>query len=186
MERRVKRIDDFFFYISVAAMVILILSVYLIPYGSSVQRLLIFLGALILFASASASRQKVVQAMEVIAIAGVITSILQLAPVYALTVTLVISAIIIAYLTTTGYYQKEPIGVVGSIGFVFLAVGFAFDTGSNPLMTGLALGVGSLTIAAYSAMAYWLYKVRLQVVIMVLNLVFAVSPLLLFLSTIGI
>ena len=186
MKKKAPKYDRLMFYVSVAAMVILIYSVSFIAFGSVLQEGLFLVGAAILFASATASKQKVVQTLEVIVIVGVVLGILDLNVVYSLTIILSISLLMVAYLLSIEHYKKEPIGSIGSIGFILLAIGFAFNSGSNLMVTGFALASGSLLIAIYSATSYVLYKVRLQIVITILNIVFAISPLLLFLKILGV
>jgi hypothetical protein len=186
MKKKASKYDALMFYVSVAAMILLIYSVSFLAFGSLPQEGLLLVGAAMLFASATASKQKVLQALEVIIIVGVVLGILNLYVIYSLIIVLAVALMMVAYLLSIEHYRKEPIGSVGSIGFILLAIGFAFNNGSNPLVTGFALASGSILIAIYSATSYILYKIRLQVVITILNIVFAVSPMLLFLKTLGV
>jgi len=105
---------------------------------------------------------------------------------YSLAIVLFVALLIVVYLLHIEHYKKEPIGAVGSVGFVLMGIGFAFNVGNYPLVTGLALASGALLAAVYAVTAFWLYRVRLQVIIAILNVIFAVSPILLILRVVGI
>ncbi|MCL5009723.1 MAG: hypothetical protein M1433_01955 [Candidatus Parvarchaeota archaeon] len=185
MKKKAPRYDNLLFYISVAAMVILIYSVSFIQFGSNLQNAIFLIGAFILFVSATASKQKVIQALEVIAVVGIVLALLKVYVIYSLITLLLLSLLIVGYLLKIEHYKKEPIGSIGSVGFILLAIGLAFNTGSYPLVTGFALAIGSILISIYAATAFYLYKVRLQIVIAILDIAFAVSPVLLVLNTLG-
>lgn len=186
MKKRYSKYDSLLFYLSVIAMIILIYSVFFLPYGSLPQNSLLLVGAFILFISATAGKQRVIQALEIIVLVGIVLSFLRMNVLYSLAIVLFVALLIVAYLLRIEHYKKEPIGAVGSVGFVLLGIGFAFNVGDYPLITGLALASGALLAAVYSTTAFWLYKVRLQVVVAVLNVIFAVSPILLILRAVGI
>ncbi len=186
MKKKYSKYDSLLFYLSVAAMIILIYSVFFLSYGSLPQNSLLLVGAFILFISATAGKQHVIQALEIIVLVGIALSFLRMNVLYSLTVVLFVALLIVVYLLHIEHYKKEPIGVVGSAGFVLMGIGFAFNVGNYPLVTGLALASGALLAAVYAATAFWLYRVRLQVIIAVLNVIFAVSPILLILRVVGI
>ncbi len=186
MKKKESKYDEGMFYVAIIAMIILIYSVYFVTFASILQRSILLLGAVLLFLSATASKQKVIQSLEIIVITGVVLGLLDIYVIYSLVAILAISSVIVGYLMSIEHYKKEPLGSVGSVGFVLFAIGFAFNNGSNPLITGFALASGSILVAIYSATSYVLYKVKLQIVISILNIVFAVSPLLLFLGALGV
>ncbi len=185
MAKKAKKESNLSFYIAVAAMVLLIYAISLVASGSLLQLLLILAGAFALFASATMSKQRVLQALELIIVVGIVLGILKAWYIYSLITILAVAAIMVAYLFSIEHYKKEPIGSVGSIGFILMAIGFAFDNGSFPLVTGFSLASGAILIAIYSITAYWMYKIKLQIVIAVLNVIFAISPLIMFLNAAG-
>ncbi len=169
-------------YIAIAAMLVLIYAISFVSFGSILQKTLLVAGAFVLFVVATLGNQKVLQALQLVIVAGALLGFLQLQPIYSLAVMLIVAVLMVAYLFSIEHYKKEPVGAIGSFGFVLLAIGLAFNTGSNPLITGAALGFGALAIAVYSSASFFLYRIRLQIVWVALNIVFAISPLVLFVS----
>lgn len=182
MKRKSKNNVDWLFYSAVGAMVLLVFSISFLIFGSVLQKSLILLGAFVLFLVASLSNQRVLQALQLVIVVGAVLGFLQLSVLYSLSIMLFVSILMVVYLYSIEHYKKEPIGAMGSVGFLLLAMGLAFNTGSNNLISGFSLGFGSIIIAIYSATAFWLYKTRLQIVWVVLNLAFAISPLIMFFS----
>ncbi|MCL4400947.1 MAG: hypothetical protein M1348_02930 [Candidatus Parvarchaeota archaeon] len=178
--------ESLLLYCAILAMAVLIFAISFLTYGSILQKSLILLGAFVLFVVASMGKQKVLQALQLVIVIGAVLGFLQLSMLYSLSLMLFVSILMVIYLISIEHYKKEPIGAMGSAGFLLLAIGLAFNTGSNNLVTWFSLGFGAVLIAVYSATAFWLYKVRLQLVWVLLNLAFAISPLLLFFSSFGI
>ena len=177
MNKKSKKKDDLLFYIGIFAMLILIFAVSFLNLGSIQQKLLFLFAGFLLFTVATLSNQRVLQALEIVTLIGVIVAFMTVSALYALSITLFVAMIMVTYLYKIEHYRKEPIGMFGSFGFVLLALGYAFNNGSNPLIASAALGFGSLAIAVYSCAAFILYKNRIQLIFIVLNAVFSISPL---------
>lgn len=186
MNKKTRSLENAMFYISVAAMVLLIYSVSFVAFASMLQDVLFLIGGFVLFAAATVGKQRVIQALEIIVLVGIVLPLLKLQIFYSLGIVLFISLLMVVYLLKIEHYKKEPIGSIGSMGFVLMAIGFAFNTGPYPLITGLALASGAILAAIYAATAFYLYKVKLQVVIAILNAVFSINPIILVLHTVGI
>ena len=186
MNKKSKNKDDLLFYIGIFALLLLIYVISFISFGSILQRLLILFGAFLLFVVATFGKQKVLQALELVVAIGSIVSFLSLTALYALALMLFVAIIMVIYLYSISHYRKEPIGLMGSFGFVLLALGLAVNNGANTLIASSALGFGALTIAIYSGGAFLLYKNRIQLIFVVLNIAFAINPFILLFHALGI
>ena len=176
------KVNNILFYVAIAAMILLVYSFSFLSFGTLLQKSLILTGAFVLFLVALFGKQKVLQALQLVLVTGAIIGFFILSMLYALVIMLFVAALMVIYLYSIGHYKKEPVGVIGSFGFCFFALGLAFNTGSTPLIAGLFLILGAFVIAAYSALAFYLYKNRLQLVWIVLNLALSAGPILLVLS----
>ncbi|MFH1221957.1 MAG: hypothetical protein V1492_02630 [Candidatus Micrarchaeota archaeon] len=171
-----------FFYIGLVGMLILIAGVLLQP-GSLLQKSLFLLGAVIMTMVALQNKQKMLSALQIIIVLGNVFSFFPSieGPIkYGILVGA--SLIGVTYLVLTKYYQEDKFGLVGSCGLLMLAVGFATDAVTYPLYFGFLLGVGSLLVAAYSFTDYYYHKNRTALIWVILNIVFAISPLLMVVS----
>jgi membrane-associated HD superfamily phosphohydrolase len=143
MVQRQKTESDVTFYVAIVAMIVLVFAVSFLNFGSLLQKILLLVGAFVLFLVAKFGNQKVLQSVELIVTIGAILAFFDLAPLYALVIMLVAAIVLVVYLFSIEHYKKEPIGAIGSVGFILLAIGLSFNTGSNPLITGFSLGFGA-------------------------------------------
>ena len=162
MKRNNNRRDEILLGIAISTMVELVFSFWFLNFGSQLQKVLILSGALVLFFVAISGKQKVLEALQLVLVAGAALAFVKLPPLISLSIMLPIAILMVVYLYLIKHYRKEPIGTIGSLGFILFAIGLSFNTGSSPLITGLAIGSGALVITAYSALAFVLYKIRLQ------------------------
>ncbi len=151
--------------------------------GSILQKILFVTGATILGITAYLNKQKMFVVLQAVATIGAILAFFPDLPEikYAL---MVGSAIIgIVYLSTTGYYKQDEWGILGSIGLVLVAIGFATNPVRYPTIFGFLLGFGGIAIAAYSAIGFFKYKVKISLIWLVLNIIFSINPILLFMAS---
>ena len=173
-------------YIAISTMAVLVFSFWFLSFGSPLQKILIVSGALVLFFVAAFGNQKVLEALQLVLVVGAGLAFIQLSPLISLSIMLFVAVLMVAYLYSIKHYRKEPIAAIGSLGFILFAIGLSFNTGSNPLITGLAISSGALAITAYSAIAFVLYRIRLQIAWATLNFLLAISPIMLVLSILGV
>ncbi len=121
MVKRSKKESSALLYTAVAAMLLLVYAISFISFGSILQKSSILLGAFVLFLVAVISIQKVLMALQFVVVAGAAVGFLQLQPVYALIIMLFIAVLMVIYLFSIEHYKKEPIGTIGSFGFILLA-----------------------------------------------------------------
>ena len=176
--------SDAFFAIAIAGMLVLIYTISFVAFGTLTQKTLFFLGGALLLLAAAESRQNTLIAIETVALAGVLLSFFLLSFSVTMLAMLVVIAVMLAYFVYIGHYKKHGIEFLGTAGFILLALGYAFNSGDFTLLTSFFFAFGALVIVVYSLFMWRVYKIRLQAIWFVLNLVFMISPLLLFLSLI--
>ena len=170
-------VSDALFAAAIAAMVLIVFALDFLPRASLLQNEFFFIGGIILLIVAIETRQKNLTAIETVILIGIVLSLFSNG--IFMTTTVMISAIIllVGYLYFIRYYNEEPIGVIGSVGFILLAIGYALNTGNAQILNYLAFGVGAVLVAIYSLLSLLLYKVRVQIAWLVLNVIFAIGPL---------
>ena len=164
-------------FIGIISMVILVLGT-IADGGSQLQKILFILGAPILGITAYADKQKMFTILQSIATLGAILAFFQGFPTikYGLMSTAVILGLI--YLAKTKYFDTDKWGLVGAVGLVCIAMGFATNAISSPFLFGFFLGIGGLLVAIYSAIQYFHYKIKIALIWVILNIIFSISPLL--------
>lgn len=166
------------FALGVLAMIGQVAGVTFLAGGSLQQKSLFLADSAVLLVLAYANRQRLLSAVNVvIVISEALAFVPSLSVPDALGVTMPLSAVLILYLAITKHYHDEPVGIIGTIGFILLAFGFALNGASSPLLSWLTLGFGGLVLALYSSMHYLHYRVKVQLVFAVLNGFFCISPL---------
>jgi hypothetical protein len=165
------------FAAAMAAMVLIVFALDFLPRASFLQDGVFLIGDIILLIVAIENKQKNLIAIQTVILIGIVLSLFSNG--IFMTTTVILSAIIllIGYLYSVHYYSKEPIGFIGSAGFVLLAIGYALNTGNTQILNSLAFGIGAILVAIYSLLSLLLYKVRVQIVWIILNVVFAIGPL---------
>lgn len=175
---------DAFFLAGIIGMLIAIFGVLFMQSGSLTQRMVFSLAVIILLIVAIDSKQKVLEAAEIVVFIGIVLALLTVNETITIILIAVSVIILVTYLFWVGYYRAEPIGLIGTAGFILLALGYAVNTGDAKLLNSFAFGFGGIVAALYSLLALLFYKVRVQAIWFILNLAFAVGPLFFFFTNI--
>ncbi|MFC2175041.1 hypothetical protein ACFLQ2_04220 [archaeon] len=147
--------------------------------GSVIQKVLFVIGAPALGVTAYANKQKMFTALQSVATVGAVLAFFPVVPGVLRYVTLVGAGLLgVAYLFKTGYYKEDKFGWIGTIGLLCIAAGFATNATLHLLWFSLFLGVGGLVVAAYSALNFFHYKIKIALIWVVLNVLFSVGPIL--------
>ncbi len=171
--------SEIMFYIGILGMLMLVYAVSFLNSGTPTQRYTFLVGDTILLLVAYESRQKVLVAIQIEILLSIAASFFSSVPLLAYLGVVSLAALaMIAYLYSIGYYRKDRIGVIGTVGFVVLAVGFVLNTGAYKFAVDFAFAFGAVLIAIYSLLSFYFYKVRVQLVFFVLNVAFGIAPLL--------
>ena len=168
-------------YIGIIAMAMLLTGVFSEP-ASSLQRLLFLAGALMLTVTAYMNRQWMLYVLQIVISLGSAFAFIELGGIVKYAILLGAALTGVLYLRRTKRYEADMWGAVSSTGLFLVAAGFATDAKLQPLFFGLFLGVGSLLVALYSFVDYFYNKDKIAGIWMILNIVFAVKPILMVVS----
>ncbi len=172
-------LGNLFFLLGIAGMVVLIIALVMFKPNTFDQKALFVIGAVILFATAVYNRNVMLALLEILVTVAILTSFVEsLQLVYRLGSLLFLSAVLISYLVYTHHFQKEKIAILASISLVLLAIGYSFDVSGYVYVFGAFAGLGSALFSIYSGVSLFVYKVRVQAIWMVLNIIFSVSAML--------
>jgi hypothetical protein len=169
------------FYAGVFAMVLLIAGVFSEPSSLS-QKTLFLSGSVVLAIVAYLNRQKMLLSLQVITTVGSILAFLELVEIFKYAVLFVASVLVIAYLLINKIFKTDPWSMICTIGLILIAVGYVTDAGTSPILFGLTLGLGGLLVAFYSFLDYYYKKNGISVIWLVLNIIFAINPILMVIS----
>jgi hypothetical protein len=181
MKKPLTKKDDPVFYIGIVAMVLLLVGVFSEP-ASLLQRSLFLVGAIGLAFTAYTNKQWMLFVLQIVISIGSVFAFVQISHILKYVLLLGASLAGIAYLRSRGRYSTDVWGIVSSIGLFLIAAGLATDAIAHPFFFGLFLGVGSLLVASYSFVDYFINKHDPAMIWLVLNIVFAINPLLMAIS----
>ncbi|MFH0738086.1 MAG: hypothetical protein V1827_05385 [Candidatus Micrarchaeota archaeon] len=171
-------------YVGIFAMLIIIVGVFSEP-SSILQKTLFLLGSATLAAVAFLNRQRMLFALQIVIGVGSVLAFLELTGTIKYAVLAVASVLAIGYLIAIRNYKADPWSIVCTLGLILIAVGYVTDAGAAPLMFGVSLGLGGLLVALYSAIDLVYNKSEISAIWMVLNLIFAINPILMVSAQLG-
>lgn len=188
MKVRPKRTEkvgsDAMFLVAILGMLLLIFGISFLVMDSLVQKLVFLAGAAMLLAAVAESRQMVLVAAEITVMVGIVLSLF-LSDITIISIIMGIAIVmLIYYLYRIHYFSQENVAVIGTLSFVLLAIGYSVNTGSAPLLNSFAFGFGAILAVIYSSLVFVFKRIRVQLVWVVLNAAFAVTPLIFFFSNI--
>jgi len=164
------------FYVGIFGMVSTVSGTFVMG-GSLLQKVLFLIGASILTATAFISKHKMYSALEVIVVIGTVLAFFSSVSTYLRYVIMLLPAIFaIVYLLKVKYFHGDKFGIVGGIGLVLLACGFATDALLMPVVFYSLLFVSALFLALYSLLQIVFYRTKIAWLWMILNIVFAFGP----------
>lgn len=173
-----KQIKILSLIIGIIAMILLVVGT-IAHGGSLIQKILFVIGAPILGITAFANKQKMLTALQLVATIGAIIVFFPIISEIGKYLILVgASLIAIIYLIKSDYYKTDKYGLIGSIGLLFIAGGFATDATIHLVLFSILLGVGGLIVALYSWLNFVHYKTKIALIWVVLNIIFSINPIL--------
>ncbi|MFH1520399.1 MAG: hypothetical protein ABID61_02020 [Candidatus Micrarchaeota archaeon] len=173
--------NDLVFYIGLVAMLLLLVGVFSEP-ASLQQKVLFLIGAIVLTAVARINKQEMLFTLQIIITLGSSLAFIDVGSIIKYIVLLGAAVVGVGYLVLTKNYKNDKITFVCTIGLILIAAGMATDAKIYPLYFGLFLGFGGLLVAFYSFIDYFFNKDKIAIIWFILNLVFAVNPLMQVLS----
>jgi hypothetical protein len=180
-EKEEKKDNNLVFYAGIASMLLLLIGVFSEP-SSLLQKTLFFVGAIGLTVVAHLNKQKLLFVLQVIISLGSFLAFVGIDGIVKYLLLLGSSVVGIAYLVKTDNYQKDKFGIICTVGLILIAAGMATNANQSPLYYGLFLGLGGLLVACYSFIDYFYNKNKIAILWFVLNLIFAINPLLMAIS----
>jgi hypothetical protein len=170
--------------IGIIAMILLVIGT-IVEGGSLLQKLLIVIGAPVLGYSAYLNKQKMFLTLQTVATIGAILAFFNNLPILLRYIIMVGSGIIgIGYLIKTNYLKEDSWWPLGGLGLLSIAVGFATDALSYPILFNSLLGFGGILVAIYSAVGFFHLKVKIAIIWFVLNIMFSITPMIIIFSQI--
>ncbi|MFH2106926.1 MAG: hypothetical protein ABII22_06725 [Candidatus Micrarchaeota archaeon] len=172
---------DLFFYVGLLGMLTLIFGVFAQP-ATLLQKSLFLIGASILALVALKDNQKMLLVLQMLITFANILAFLDFGGILKYGLLLGVAIVGIGYLVFIKYYETDRFGWIGTVGLLLLAIGFATDASTQPFYFGILLGSGALLVAAYSFIDYYQTKGKISLIWFVLNIIFAINPLILALT----
>lgn len=148
--------------------------------GSQIQKILFVVGAPMLGLTAYFSKQKMFTILQLVATLGAVLAFfpgLSAEFKYLLMGAAAIFGLI--YLERAKCFENSKLELIGALGLISIAVGFATDSLTSPFLFGIFLGLGGILVALYSAIQFFNYKIKIALIWLVLNILFSINPLLL-------
>lgn len=151
----------------------------LVEGGSILQKVLFLIGASCLISTAIYNSQKMFIALQGVILVGAVLGFFKEIPVeWKYVIMGGASILAIGELIRKKYFNKDPWGIAGSAGLFCIALGFAINASENPFIFNLLLLSGGIFVALYSAIGFFYYRVRISMLWLILNVVFAINPFL--------
>lgn len=169
--------------IGIIAMLLLILGT-ITEGGSLLQKILFVIGAPVLGITAYLNKQKMFAVLQsLITVGALLAFFSNILSELKYVIMFGAATLGIGYLVKTKHYSKDPFGILGSLGLAFIAIGFATNPVQFPRIFGFLLGAGGISVAIYSAISFFHYKIRISIIWLILNVIFSINPILLFLAS---
>ncbi len=167
--------------IGILAMIFLVAGT-LAESGSILQKILFLIGAPTLGITAYANKQKMFTILQLIATVGAIIAFFPGLPTSIKYSVMIIGTIVaLVYLIKEKYFDQDKWGYLGGIGLISIAFGLATNPVNAPFWFGLLLGAGGLIVSLYSAISFFHHKIKIAFIWFVLNIIFSIAPILIFL-----
>ncbi len=162
--------------LGIGAMFLLIAGTVVIQ-GTTLQKVLFLIGAPLLGVTAWSEDQKMLMFLQaVITISAVIAFFPDLALEVKFMGLFVPSVLGVIYLVKVDYIEKDSYWPVGAFGLLLIAAGLSV-AGVFPFYFNLLLAIGGISVALYAFLGYYFLKVKIQLMWLILNVLFAVNPL---------
>lgn len=170
--------------IGMAAMVLLVVGTFS-EGGSLLQKVLFVIGTPVLGIPAYFNKQKMFMTLQTIASIGAVLGFFPY--VFYLIKYLImlgVAVIGIGYLIKIKYYKADKWWLIGCIGLLCFAYAFATNPVTNPILFNSLIVIGAILVAIYSAIGFFLEKVKIAVIWLILNLLMCINPLIIIFSQI--
>lgn len=170
-------IANIFFGVGLLGMILLVAGTFLAA-GDFFQKMLFFLGTLLMMITAFVDRHKMYSTLEVVIIIGTILAFFSATPTeIRYWIMGVPSILAVIYLIKVKYFKKDSWGILASVALLCVALGFATNPADLAILFHGLLAAGAVMLTIYSLIQFFYYKVRIALLFMLLNAVFSINPL---------
>lgn len=174
----VRVIEKWPLIIGIIAMVLLVIAT-LLEGGSDTQKILFLIGVPTLGITAYMDKQKMFTVLQSVVTIGAILAFFPTVSEEIKYVILLGGALLgIVYLFKLKYYKEDKFGWIGTVGLLSIAAGLATNAILHPIWFNFFLGAGGSIVAVYSTLNFFRYKVKIALIWIVLNVLFAINPIL--------
>ena len=168
--------------VGVAAMALLVWGTFA-EGGSLTQKVLFVIGAPVLGVTAFFNKQKMFTVLQLVASVGAVLGFFTETPsLVRYSIMLGVAVISFGYLLKAKYYSTDKWGIIGTIGLICFACAFATDAAAEALIFNSLMITGGVLVAFYSSTSFFIQKVRIAAIWVILNLLLIINPLVFILS----
>lgn len=172
-------------HIGIFAMVLLVAGT-ISEGGSLIQKLLFLFGVPLLGLSAYLNKQKMFTVLQaVVTIAAILAFFQNIPDVLRYLLMLGSGLVGIAYLIKINYFKEDIWWPIAGLGLMSIAAGFATNAVTYSVLFNSFLAAGGILVAFYSGIGFFHSKVRIAIIWLVLNILFAANPLLIVFHSFG-
>ena len=184
--RLVKLLRKYSLHVGIFAMILLVAGTFAVG-GSLLQKILFLVGVPLLGFSAFLNKQKMYTILQlVVTVAAILAFFDSLPDAFRYGIMLGAGLLGIGYLVKINYFKQDVWWPVAGLGLLSIAAGFATNAALHPVMFNSLLAFGGMLVAAYSAIGFFHFKVKIAIIWLVMNIIFAVNPTLIVLHSFGI
>ncbi len=161
--------------VGIGGMLLLVRGTFLPP-GSLIQQLLFLIGGFTMGVTAYVNDEQMLTTLQTVITLGALLTLLDWFSVRSKLVILGGAATVgIGWLMHIDYLAEDRWWPIGGSGLFLLAVAFAIS-GANPLALNGFLTAGTALVLCYSLISFFIAKVSVQAIWIVLNTVFILKP----------
>ena len=164
-------------FIGIIAMVGLVVGTFL-EGGSLIQKVIFLIGAVILTSIAYANKQKMFMTIELVVSLSTLLAFWDVTMLAKYLIFIGVSILGVGYLIKIKHHKEDKWWPIGALGLLLLAAGFATSAVNHPILFNAFLGFGGIIVAIYSAIELFLFKTRIASIWLILNMFFALNPML--------
>ncbi len=145
--------------------------------GSLAQKLLFLIGAIALTVLAYLNKLKMFMVIEIVVSLSAILAFVNMAMQLKYLILIGASIVGVGYLIKINFFKEDKWWPIGGLGLLLIAAGLATDATAYPFLFNLFLGLGGIFVAIYSAIGFFLLKVKIALIWLILNIFFSISPM---------
>lgn len=144
--------------------------------GSLLQKIFFFITGSGLTFTACLNKQKMFITLQIIVVLSTIIAFFNLTNMFRYAILVGGAIISVSYLIKINYIKEDVWWPIGGLGLLVLAGGFATNAVAYPVLFNSLLGIAGILIAIYSAIGFFHLKIKVSLIFLILNVIFAIKP----------